>query len=144
MAKRAEIFLRVPQGPPGAPVAENKLLWKRRTTVAGQKRGQKESCFEAPVFYELLLPRPAPQPEPKKRREGGEGGREGGSRVGGWVEGGGKVGLAGAVYHSLASPLGLRVTCTSSQVGHLPTTASPSQDFFLESLRRLRELSRGP
>ena len=85
MAKSSEMFLRVPHGHPGAPLAANKLLWKRRATVAGQMRGQKKSCFEAPVFYELLLPRPAPQPEPKKRREGGEGGREGGSRVGGWV-----------------------------------------------------------
>ena len=44
MAKSSEMFLKVPQGPPGAPVAENKLLWKRRATLAGEMQEQKKSC----------------------------------------------------------------------------------------------------
>ena len=50
------------------------------------------------------------------------------------------MGLAGAVYHSLASPVGLRVTCTSSKVRHLPTTPNPPQDFFGGGFGRLSKV----
>ena len=85
MAKRAEIFLRVPQGPPGAPLAENKLLWRRRATVAGEMRGQKKSCLEIEVFKKFVFADPNPQTQPKETR--GEGGEALG-RMAGWGEGG--------------------------------------------------------
>ena len=65
----------------------------------------------------------------------------------GWLAGwggGGKVGLARAVYHSLASPVGLRVTCTSPKVRHLPTTPTPSQDFFWKALGDSENFSKAP
>ena len=57
MAKSSEIFLKVPQGTPGAPLAENKLLWKRRATLAGEMQEQKKVarkvCFSVgPVFFQ--------------------------------------------------------------------------------------------
>ena len=36
MAKTLKMILKVPQGPPGAPLAENKLFWKRRAPVKSE------------------------------------------------------------------------------------------------------------
>ena len=57
MAKSSEMFLKVPQGPPGAPLAENKLLWKRRATLAGEMQEQKKVARKVyfsvgPVFFQ--------------------------------------------------------------------------------------------
>ena len=51
------MFLKVPQGPPGAPLAENKLLWKRRATLAGEMQEQKKNARKVyflvdPVFFQ--------------------------------------------------------------------------------------------
>ena len=84
MAKRAEIFLRVPQGPPGAPLAENKLLWRRRATVAGEMRGQKKNCLEVEIFKEFVFL----QTQIHKHSQRKQGGKGGGSGKDGWVGGG--------------------------------------------------------
>ena len=135
MAKRAEIFLRVPQGPPGAPLAENKLLWRRRATVAGEMRGQKKSCLEVEVFKKFVFADPSPQTQPKETR--GEGGR----LWEGWL-GGGRVGLAGAAYPSLTSPLLVVGPYTCLGLPHSPPPTHPSLDIFLKLLDQWTSLKK--
>ena len=57
MAKSSEMFLRVPHGHPGAPLAANKLLWKRRATVAGEMRGNviQVTVFGGPCNFSGLF-----------------------------------------------------------------------------------------
>ena len=135
MAKRAEIFLRVPQGPPGAPLAENKLLWRRRATVAGEMRGQKKSCLEVEVFKEFVFADPNPQTQPKETR--GKGGEALG-RMAGWGEGGAGWGSIPFTYIPISGGGSL----------HLPrvATLSPSHPsltgYFLKLLDQWTSLEK--
>ena len=93
-------------------------------------RGQKKSCFEAPVFYELLLPRPAPQPEPKERRGGRERVRGGGQHGVRGAERGAGVGMEwrrGGVGH----------LCASKELPTRPPLVGSSGDSFLEEVQSL-------
>ena len=85
MAKSSEIFLKVPQGTPGAPLAENKLLWRRRATVAGEMRGQKKTVWKSKFLRNSFLQTQIHKHS--QRKQGGKGGEALG-RMAGWGEGG--------------------------------------------------------
>ena len=140
MAKRAEIFLRVPQGPPGAPLAENKLLWQRRATVAGQTAREEKSVSKSKFLRNFFFADPNPQTQPKETR--GEGGEAVG-RMGGWGEGGAGWGTIPFTYIPTSGGGSLHLL----RVATLSPSHPPLTGYFLEasgSVNQLRESFWGP
>ena len=124
--------LRAPQGPHWPKTncyGEGAPLW--RVKCEGRKKAVWKSKFLRNSSLQTEIHKHS------QRKQGGKGGR----LWEGWL-GGGKVGLAGAPYPSLTSPLLVVGPYTCLGLPHSPPPTHPSLDIFLKFLDQWTSLNK--